>query len=66
MQNPREYDVELLKLPELIIAQSKDTFWEQSRQPVGIPDSAFTFDRNKVHVRKALSLGSYKCLCQHH
>lgn len=55
-------DKELLTLSEFIIPQSKNDFREQSRNLVGKPGSAFTFDKNWVLVQKAQINGSIQKL----
>lgn len=47
-KNPNEYDRELPTLPESIIDQPNNPFYEQSGKLVGTPGSAFTFDKNRI------------------
>lgn len=61
-KNPYDLRVELPTLSELIIAQSKDVFYEQSRQLVGLMGSAFTYDKNGGLVRKGALDGSVQKL----
>lgn len=56
--NPEEYGQEILTVSELITAQPKHTFCEQSLQLFGTPVDAFTIDINEILVRKASMDGS--------
>lgn len=51
-------------LSKLIIAQFKDMFCKQSRQLVGLAGNELSFDKNRILIKRPLSMGQYKSLFQ--